>query len=121
MRKWIEIIREADEPITFEFDPSEDAYRFDGFGVYAILLGGSTICEFGSSESGQGNGEKAIRWLKDHCEELCVSDPGEPGTDSFGFWAAMCRKGLIDAMEDEHNNIIYQDGSFVQGEDFDYD
>ena len=104
MRHYMDIIREANEP-TLQFDPREDAWVFQGFGVHTVLVGDPEhnlgVSEFTSTQHGSGNGERALRWLKQHCPKIGAYDPGQPGTDSYGFWKRMVEKGLIDWMEDE--------------------
>jgi hypothetical protein len=116
MRNWIDLF-ENSEP-TLEFDHREDCWTFNGFHVYAELLGDPKQClgimSFSSGESGQGNGERAMRWLKEHVPAIHVYDPGQPGTEAFAFWKRMCDKGIIDSMEDEDNNIIYRDGEWTE-------
>lgn len=111
MRKYIDIVESQSAPIL-EYDPSEQAYVFTGYDVRAVMMGtpekGVLIYEFSSQSAGSGNGERALRWLQANYASIEVSDPGEPGTPSRAFWDRMCDKGLVDAMEDDANNVIYR-------------
>lgn len=104
MRHYMDIIREATEP-TLQFNEREGVWEFYGFEVHVELLGDPKrnlgVSSFTSMQNGKGNGERALRWLKQHCPKIGAYDPGAPGTDSYGFWKRMVEKGLIDWMEDE--------------------
>ena len=117
MRNFINMITES--AVSLNFSTSEDCWEFEGFGVYASMMGHQdqtmptsvSIYEFTSTNSGSGNGEKALRWLRDNgVEFIGVDDPGDPeeNPESWGFWSAMCEKGLIDQMADEDGDIIYK-------------
>lgn len=118
MRKWIDLL-ESDTP-SLVFDHAEDCWEFNGFGAHALLLGDPDTClgvmSFTSCDKGQGNGERALRWIKEHakCPAIHVYDPGERGTDSFLFWEKMCQRGLVNSMEDADMNIIYRDGEWAE-------
>lgn len=92
------------------FNPREGVWEFEGFSVYADLVGDPKknvgVSSFTSAESGNGNAERALRWLKQKCRRVGVYDPGAPDTDSYGFWKRMVEKGLIDWMEDEDGDPI---------------
>jgi len=117
MRNWINLV-ESTEP-TLTFNNRENCWDFEGFSVHGELLGSPDSClgvsSFSSLQSGQGNGEKALRWIKTQCPLLHVYDPGQPGDDSFAFWHRMCEKGIVDTMEDEDGNVIYREGDWADG------
>ena len=87
--------------------------------VRAVLTGdpenGLTIHEFTSFSGGQGNGERAVRWLKNKCGSLLISDPGtkHDSPNALAFWTNLCSKGLIDEMIDREGSVIYTDGRWL--------
>ena len=115
MRKWIALVENAEPSLMF--NTNEDCWIFTGFGVYGELLGDPEnslgIASFSSETPGKGNGERALRWLKDHCPLVGAYDPGETGSDSYAFWSRMHEKGLLDwAVDDSGDPINFEENKF---------
>lgn len=110
MRNFINII-ENQEPTIVDHD-GDGYFEFNGFGVHAEI-GGNEIGTFTSMKSGQGNGRRAVAWLKNHFGELVVDDPGFPfeNPDSFAFWKRMAEDGLVDRI-DMRGTAIFHDGKW---------
>jgi hypothetical protein len=59
------------------------------------------------SWTGDGTGTRhALQILKEYAPHVVVHDPGEPGTQSRGYWDKMFAEGLITEMIDDEDNII---------------
>ena len=120
MRSLINLV----ESVTFDpkisYIRGEEEYN-DG-SVHAEVATGDgciAIYSFTSTVKGQGNGRRAVRWMKETFGKVVVIDPGVPdeSPDSFLFWKKLADHGLIDRIEDANNDVIFRDGEWMIPDD----
>lgn len=93
--------------------PTNKGHNFEYLGVTAYIEFGDGdgigIYEFSSHNPGTGEAKKALKYLKRKYGYIEVIDPGDPDDDSFKFWEAMLRQGLVDDLQDEDYNSLLED------------
>lgn len=110
------------EPTITPTNDGEDWYEYRDGDVIALLNSNLAnwceINEISSFEPGQGNGRKAVEWLRAKFNIVNVNDPGNEidSPAAFSFWRRLTEAGLIAEMTDENGNVIYRDGNWVLSE-----